>query len=142
MRARTSASQACGSTPFILHETIKLYIAAARLPPRSDPQKSHDFLLCMYFHNRKAWLFAGSERGGERAAMMYSFVETCKLNQVDPRAWLADVLARIVDHHIKDLAALLPWNWAAARGLAARILFNVGHGEERAPCMRLILSSR
>jgi transposase len=62
---------------------------------------------------RKSWLFAGSERGGERAAIMYSFVETCKLNQVDPRAWLADVLARIADHNIKDLAALLPWNWAA-----------------------------
>lgn len=64
---------------------------------------------------RKAWLFCGSERGGERAASIYSLIETCKLNQVDPRAWLADVLARIADHNIRDLAALLPWNWALER---------------------------
>jgi len=43
MRARTSANHACGSTPFILQVTIRLYMAAARRPPRSDPQKSHDF---------------------------------------------------------------------------------------------------
>jgi transposase len=61
---------------------------------------------------RKAWLFAGSERGGERAALMYTLIQTAKLNGVDPHAWLADVLARINDHKITDLAALLPWNWA------------------------------
>src|SRR5204862_4459920 len=44
MRERMSASQACGSTPFILAVTIRLYMAAARCPPRSDPQNSHDFL--------------------------------------------------------------------------------------------------
>ena len=44
MRARTSASHACGSTPFILAVTMRLYMAAARSPPRSDPQNSHDFL--------------------------------------------------------------------------------------------------
>jgi transposase len=60
---------------------------------------------------RKAWLFAGSDRGGERAAVMYTLIQTAKLNDVDPQAWLADVLARINDHKIADLAALLPWNW-------------------------------
>jgi transposase len=60
---------------------------------------------------RKSWLFAGSDRGGERAAGMLTLVQTAKLNEVDPRAWLADVLARIADHKINDLAALLPWNW-------------------------------
>jgi len=44
---------------------------------------------------RKSWLFVGSDRGGERAAMMYSLIVTCKLNDVDPQAWLTDVLARI-----------------------------------------------
>jgi transposase len=63
---------------------------------------------------RKAWLFAGSDRGGERAAVMYTLIQTAKLNDVDPQAWLADVLARIADHKITDLAALLPWNWGAA----------------------------
>ena len=60
---------------------------------------------------RKSWLFAGSDRGGERAAVMYTLIQTAKLNDVDPQAWLADVLARIADHKITNLAALLPWNW-------------------------------
>jgi transposase len=59
---------------------------------------------------RKAWLFAGSDRGGQRAAVMFTLIQTAKLNDVDPQAWLADVLARIADHKISDLAALLPWN--------------------------------
>ena len=64
---------------------------------------------------RKSWLFAGSDRGGERAAIMYTLIQTARLNDVDPQAWLADVLARINDHKISDLAALLPWRWAAER---------------------------
>ena len=60
---------------------------------------------------RKAWLFAGSDRGGERAAAMYSLIVTAKLNNIDPRAWLADVLARIANHPAKRLHELLPWNW-------------------------------
>ena len=48
---------------------------------------------------RKAWLFAGSDRGGQRAAMLYGLIVTAKLNDVDPQAWLADVLARIADLH-------------------------------------------
>jgi len=64
---------------------------------------------------RRAWLFAGSDRGGERAAVMLTLIQTAKLNDVDPQAWLADVLARIADHKINDLAALLPWNWRLAR---------------------------
>jgi transposase len=59
---------------------------------------------------RKAWLFAGSDRGGERAAAMYSLIVTAKLNDVDPRAWLADVLRRIADHPARRLDELLPWN--------------------------------
>jgi transposase len=62
---------------------------------------------------RKAWLFAGSDRGGERAALMYTLIQTARLNDVDPQAWLANVLARINEHKITDLGALLPWRWAA-----------------------------
>jgi transposase len=62
---------------------------------------------------RKSWLFAGSDAGGERAAAIYSLIVTAKLNDVDPRAWLADVLARIGDHPASRLDQLLPWNWAA-----------------------------
>jgi transposase len=60
---------------------------------------------------RKAWLFAGSDRGGERAAVIYSLIATAKLNDVDPQAWLADVLAHVADHPIRRLDELLPWNW-------------------------------
>src|SRR5262245_57666258 len=68
---------------------------------------------------RKSWLFAGSDRGGERAAVMLTLIHTAKLNDVDPQAWLADVLARIADHKITDLAALLPWNWCGSLRQAA-----------------------
>jgi transposase len=68
---------------------------------------------------RKAWLFAGSDRGGERAAAMYSLIITAKLNNVDPRAWLADVLRRINDHTASRLYELLPWNWTNQAQLTA-----------------------
>jgi transposase len=54
-----------------------------------------------------------SDRGGERAAVMLTLIQTAKLNDVDPQAWLADVLARINDHAIHRLDELLPWNWSA-----------------------------
>jgi transposase len=60
---------------------------------------------------RKAWLFAGSDRGGERAAAIYSLIATAKLNNVNPQAWLADALHRIHDHPARQLEQLLPWNW-------------------------------
>src|ERR1700757_4059725 len=65
---------------------------------------------------RKSWLFAGSDRGGERAAIMMTLIHTAKLNDIDPQAWLADVLARINDHAIHRLNELLPWNWSAEMG--------------------------
>lgn len=60
---------------------------------------------------RKSWLFAGSDRGGQRAAMMYSLITTAKMNSIDPQAWLADVLARIANHPAPKLDELMPWNW-------------------------------
>jgi transposase len=62
---------------------------------------------------RRSWLFAGSDRGGERAAKMYSLIVTAKMNDVDPQAWLADVLARIAGHPAQKLDELLPWAWQA-----------------------------
>lgn len=63
---------------------------------------------------RKAWLFAGSDRGGQRAAFMFSLITTAKLNDIDPQAWLADVLTRIADIPQNRLHKLLPWNWQVA----------------------------
>ena len=60
---------------------------------------------------RKNWTFAGSDEGGRRAAAIYTLIATAKLNDVDPQAWLADVLARLPDHPAKRIHELLPWNW-------------------------------
>ena len=64
---------------------------------------------------RKNWLFAGSKAGGERAAALYSVIETCKLNGVEPQAYIADVIARIAsDWPASRWDELMPWNWTAA----------------------------
>jgi transposase len=68
---------------------------------------------------RKNWTFAGSDEGGHRAAAIYTLIETAKLNDIDPQAWLADVLARLPDHPAKRIAELLPWNWRA-QNIAAK----------------------
>ena len=69
---------------------------------------------------RKSWLFAGSDRGGERAAAMFTLIETAKLNGIDPQAWLTDVLGRIADHPASKLDQLLPWHWKnAGQAIAA-----------------------
>jgi transposase len=67
---------------------------------------------------RYNWTFAGSDRGSERAAAIYTLIETCKLNGVDPRAWLADVLSRLPGHPANRIADLLPWNWRKPAELA------------------------
>jgi transposase len=70
---------------------------------------------------RKSWLFCGSDRGGQRAAAMYSLIVTCKMNGVDPQAWLADALARIAGHPAHRLDELLPWNWRPRRQAIAAL---------------------
>jgi transposase len=70
---------------------------------------------------RKSWLFCGSDRGGQRAAAMYSLIVTAKMNGVDPQAWLTDVLSRIAAHPVHRLGELLPWNWTPrAAAIAAQ----------------------
>ena len=67
---------------------------------------------------RHNWTFAGSDRGGERAAAIYTLIETAKLNGIDPQAWLADLLARLPDHPAKHIDQLLPWRWASSTKLS------------------------
>jgi hypothetical protein len=69
---------------------------------------------------RKSWLFAGSDRGGQRAAAMYSLIVSAKMNDIDPQAWLADVLARMASHPAHQLDELLPWNWKLAGTAVSR----------------------
>jgi transposase len=64
---------------------------------------------------RKSWLFAGSERGGDRAAFIYTLIVSAKMNDIDPQAWLADVLARLPNMPVSRVHELLPWNWKTAR---------------------------
>jgi transposase len=59
---------------------------------------------------RKNDLFAGADTGGERAAAMYTLMETAKLHEIDPEAYLRHVLSRIADHPINRIDDLLPWN--------------------------------
>ena len=64
---------------------------------------------------RHNWTFAGSDEGGRRAASIYTLINTAKLNDVDPQAWLADVLKRLPDHPMRRIDELLPWNWTASQ---------------------------
>lgn len=64
-------------------------------------------------HNRRNWLFAGSEEGGKRAAKILSIIETCKACGVEPEAYLADVMEKIADDWpASRWDELMPWNWA------------------------------
>jgi transposase len=65
-----------------------------------------------------SWLFAGSDRGADRAAVMATLITTAKMNDVDPQAWLADVLARTAEHPAHGLENLLPWNWRPPKARA------------------------
>src|SRR5208337_4607481 len=100
-----------------LVDDLKAYMReqAAKLSRGHDLVKAIHYMLerglrCVAL-GRKSWLFCGSDRGGRRAADMYGLIVTCKMNGVDPQAWLADVLARIAGHPAHRLEELLPWNW-------------------------------
>ena len=67
---------------------------------------------------RKNWLFAGSDAGGRRAAIIYSLIATCKRHGVEPFAYLRDVLDRVSTHPQSGIAALFPDNWQAAQAAA------------------------
>ncbi|TIL81789.1 MAG: IS66 family transposase [Mesorhizobium sp.] len=64
---------------------------------------------------RKSWLFCGSDRGGQRAALLYSLIVSAKMNDIDPQAWLADVFARLPAYPAHRIDDLLPWNWISAK---------------------------
>ena len=68
---------------------------------------------------RKNRTFAGSDEGGHRAAAIYTLIETAKLNDIDPQAWLADVLERLPDHPAKRIGELLPWLWRKEKAMLA-----------------------
>src|ERR1700677_1570829 len=101
MRLSTSASHACGSTPFIFAVTMRLYMSAARRPPRSDPQNNHDFRLCRDLHNQNYRAFA-QVRLAELAS------PTLGANPASRRQALNGVMAKSVDFVICDVLTLDP----------------------------------
>lgn len=127
------------TAPLVADLEARLRADRARLSPKSDTARAIDYMLkrwpaftrflddgrlCLSNNaaeravrgialGRKNWTFAGSDTGGRRAAAMYALIETAKLNDVDPRAWLADVLARLPGHPAQAIDELLPWNWKA-----------------------------
>ena len=70
-------------------------------------------------HNRKNWLFAGSDAGGERAAIFYTLIRSAKMSGLEPEAYLRDILTRIGEHPINAIDALLPWNIGKPAALSA-----------------------
>src|SRR3954463_6356228 len=135
------ALRAAQSKPLVDDLETWLRAQRGRLSPKSETAKAIDYMLrrwasfalfledgrvCLSNNaaerairgiavGRRNWTFAGSDVGGHRAAALYTLVETCKLNEVDPRAWLADILARLPEHPVKRLEELLPWNWKVLR---------------------------
>lgn len=119
------------SWPLIVELEIWMRQQRALLSTKNDTAKAINYLLnrwsafTRFLHDgrvcltntapkavgRKNWTFAGSDAGGHRAAAVYSVIETCRMNDVDPQAWLADVLAQLPDHAANKVADLLPWNW-------------------------------
>ena len=125
------------SAPLVAELESFMREAYAKLSPKSDPAKAiayslnrwtaltrflDDGRLCMSNNaaereirsvavGRHNWTFAGSDEGGRRAAAMYTLVGSCKLNGVDPQAWLAHVLANLPDHPASRIGQLLPWNF-------------------------------
>lgn len=94
-----------------LKSQLLTYTEDGRLEIDNNPAENALRAICL---GRKNWLFAGADCGGERAAAMYSLLETAKLNGVNPQEWAANVLDRIgKGHPVNRIDELLPWNWVA-----------------------------
>ena len=122
MREQRAKLSAKNETAKAIHYSLKRWSALTRF--------LDDGRLCMSNNaaeralrtvavGRNNWTFAGSDEGGRRAAAIYTLIETAKLNDVDPQAWLADVMARLQDHPARRIAELLPWNWQQHRAKLA-----------------------
>jgi hypothetical protein len=92
-------------------ESLSLYTTDGRIGIDNNLAER---ALCTIAITRKNFLFLGSEAGGDRAAIIYTVLQTAKLNGLDPEAYLADIIDRMAKGHPANrLAELLPWNWAA-----------------------------
>ena len=87
---------------------LRVYLQDSRIAIDSNPVERAFRGVAV---GRRNYFFAGSAGGGRRAALVYSLIETCKLNGVDPYAYLKDVLTRLPTQKVRDLDELLPWRW-------------------------------
>ena len=106
----TSVIHASGSTPFNLQVSMSVAAIAQLAAPISWPANKAFLRLCKSLHNRKNALFAGHDHGAEGWATCASLIETCKLNAVDPLAWMTDTLTKLVSLWPSSrIDELMPW---------------------------------
>jgi len=104
--------------PIAVERAINGRTSTERIAVRQQQSKPLILHLEKYLRGQQLSLSAKSDTsdsGGHRPAAIYTLIETTKLDDVDPQAWLADVLARLPDHPAKRLDELLPWHWKASR---------------------------
>jgi transposase len=118
MRVQRAKLSAKNETAKAIHYSLKRWTALTRFLDdgrRCMSNNAAERALRTVAVGRNNWTFAGSDEGGRRAAAIYTLIETAKLNDVDPQAWLADVLARLQDYPAKRIDELLPWSWKTGR---------------------------
>src|SRR5438105_967178 len=118
MRVQRAKLSAKNETAKAIHYSLKRWTALTHFLDdgrRCMSNNAAERALRTVAVGRNNWTFAGSHEGGRRAAAFYTLIETAKLNDVDPQAWLADVLARLQDYPAKRIDELLPWSWKTGR---------------------------
>jgi transposase len=113
-RKLSSKSQAAEAIAYTLNrvEQLTRFLGDGRLCMTNNAAERELRAIAV---GRNNWTFCGSDEGGRRAAAIYTLINTAKLNDVDPLAWLADILRRLPDHPMRRIHELLPWNWKVAR---------------------------
>jgi hypothetical protein len=86
-----------------------------RTPASSEPKNNHPFLLCRARHNKKNWLFVGEAQAGDRGAVLYMIIESCRRRGIDPYGYLRDVLSRLPNMTNRQVPDVTPAAWAKAR---------------------------
>ncbi len=108
LEALSSKSETARAINYSLNQWRALTLHCEDGTLEIDNNIAENALRCVSL-GRMNFRFAGSDSGGERAAAMYSLIGTCTVNDIDPRAYLNYVLARIANHRISGIEQLLPW---------------------------------
>ena len=93
-------------------ENFKLYLTNPDIRMDNNPAERALRKVCI---GKKNWIFVGSLKGGDTAAVLFSLVQTCRALKINPREYLEDIYSRLLDHPAKKLEELLPDKWQAGR---------------------------